>query len=941
MDIWMDMTNSLQTWKSGVVGIIRAELELARNLKKIYPNIRFSICKENGFVEVSSESLNWLWNSDSVTDAYLIAMDRVNNNNKSKADKQQTMTVPLSNAYKFSDSRRERLREAGRVFIANKSPILKPICNLGFNIVFKPIEFASVVRTNSKRYKRTKELTKAHNFKQVDTNKEYKYPYNDNDVIFSCGWYTSNKEYMFSKVKSQTRNISLVYLVYDIIPVKLGTEQFYDSDTFRKYLNWIANNCDSIIYGGKTAKRDAEKYFIQNDLPIPNGIPIKFGTEIFKSVNKISDDEVITRLGVQRDFLITVGSIEPRKNYDTLYKAYTILLDKYNRKDIPQLVIVGGAYQGSNILDCIKIDPRIKDKIIMLRPTDEELDILYRKCKFALLPSLYEGWSLTLPEALSYGKLCICSDVDPLREIADEITYFVDAENPFEWARTIKDFSDNCDNVKKYEDIIKTSWKNTTWRDSADMVLQILLDIINRKTNGTSKDIYYDLTLTWHSCFTNAYVSGILRTQLILARLLSKKIPQMKFIAITPNGFINIDKNSLNELLSNGDIDEAFKKSKKSIIECEPSKTDEKLTKVKTIINQNSDAFWLFCSVLPEKIQSRVVRLGRQVKKDSLQRSSNNEIPKIGYDLGTPSFKKDDIILTTGTGYNLECYPTLKYWKEKIGFKFIQLVYDYTPILIPQTHLKQTCEFYTLFLENTALLSDSILYGGATALRDGEKYCRDNNLPIKPGYPIKFGSNIVNNKDKKIDDSKVLENLGISGSYTLTVGSIEMRKNHETLYKAYLYMLDESNDTVPQMVFAGYPGWKTQEFLEILRKDKRVKDKIIIVTPTDEEMEVLYRNCLFTILASMYEGWSLTLPESLNYGKFCIASDVDPLKEIGLDFIDYVHPFDTKKWAEKILYYAQNLDELKKREAKIASEWHSISWDECAEQVVGILENIS
>ena len=166
----------------------------------------------------------------------------------------------------------------------------------------------------------------------------------------------------------------------------------------------------------------------------------------------------------------------------------------------------------------------------------------------------------------------------------------------------------------------------------------------------------------------------------------------------------------------------------------------------------------------------------------------------------------------------------------------------------------------------------------------------------------------------------------------MAVGTIELRKNHEVLYQSYIDMMSKYED-LPQMIFCGYPGWKTQEFCSMLQRDERVKDKIIMISPSDEELDVLYKNCLFTILASLYEGWSLTLPESLNYGKFCIASDVEPLREIGKEFIDYVNPYDICGWSEKIMYYYNNREELARRTECINSKWHSISWKECAEQV--------
>lgn len=78
MAIWMDLTNSLRIFKGRVVGIIRAELEIAKNLHDIDSNIRFSICTGNGFREVKFSELEWLWNADSVSDAYIRHFKRFN-----------------------------------------------------------------------------------------------------------------------------------------------------------------------------------------------------------------------------------------------------------------------------------------------------------------------------------------------------------------------------------------------------------------------------------------------------------------------------------------------------------------------------------------------------------------------------------------------------------------------------------------------------------------------------------------------------------------------------------------------------------------------------------------------------------------------------------------------------------------------------------------------
>ena len=64
----------------------------------------------------------------------------------------------------------------------------------------------------------------------------------------------------------------------------------------------------------------------------------------------------------------------------------------------------------------------------------------------------------------------------------------------------------------------------------------------------------------------------------------------------------------------------------------------------------------------------------------------------------------------------------------------------------------------------------------------------------------------------------------------------------------------------------------------------------------------------------------MTLPESLNYGKFCLTSDTPSLREIGEDIVDYANPYNPVEWAEKIEFYMNNSDALKDRENKIKNK---------------------
>ncbi len=933
MALWMDMTNSLKVWQGGVVGIVRAELEIAKNLKRIYPELK--ICADEpgkGIKEIPEEKLEWLWDADSVVDAYLIAMERTHlikeeSNKETVKETEQDTEMPagLRNAYAYSDSRLRRM-ERGANLIKEQTPkLLRPFGYLLFGLAYIPVKGYSSARVFLRNRKEKKIQPKAASGAAVEK-EEFYHPFQEGDTAFSVGWYTSNKEEQFSKVKAELSNFYLVYLVYDLIIIKEGTTQFYpEREEFRRYFEWITNNCDMVLYGGKTAQTDAENYQRKKGLRVPQGDYIKFGADVREQHSKLSATEVLKKFDIQKPYILTVGSIEPRKNHEVLYKAYSVLASEKRLEGMPEIIIVGGEYRCENFRDAVRLDPKIKGKIKILHPNDEELDVLYQNCLFVVLPTLYEGWSLTLPEALGYGKLCLTSDVPPLREVGENFVEYVDALNPVAWAEVICKYAGDRELIRQKEELIKREWKKVTWSDSANKILDALKNLDRSDRKGT---LYYDLSLVWSLSFSGAHVSGILRTTLILARYLAHIFPQMHFFALsTVRGYIEINRKMIADILGVQNIEESFEHVRYALMNAQGNReTDSDKAKMGAEIKE---AAWLMCSILPQKMQKSILKK---------RYGGNSPTEEKGW-LEVP-FHKNDMIFSAGTGYDIKIYDELLRVKEEIGFRFVQLIYDFTPVLLPQVHRKETIEYYLPFLEYSSKLSDVVFYGGETAMRDGIAYQKENNLPVREGRAIRFGSNIVAaKKENKQADKDILKGLGVTGAFIIAVGSIEVRKNHETLYLAYLRMM-ETEEELPQLIFVGYPGWKTEELIRTICSDERIWDKILIRTPSDEQLDVLYRHCMFTVLASHYEGWSLTLPESLNYGKFCIASKVEPLMEIGKDFIDYVQPWDVAGWAEKILYYFSHPEVLKEREAYIEKEWHAVSWEECAEQVAKELRNL-
>ena len=917
MIIWMDLTNTLTVWKSGVVGIVRTELEIARWWLNVEdPCIRF--CRFDGirYIEVPKRELSWLKQSESVADAY---QDRFKIQNRSKGVSKSSIASAcegLKKAYSLSPSRLVRLASGIKcgidgIFSEECGKIIKLNLAKAYHIIQR------VRKLSSKRKQKVCSLTEKDSGDRPI--------FDQDDVLFSCGWMYSGKEGYIETIRSSGIDLKVVYLIYDIIIIKKGLSHLYTKlqNGFSEYIKWVSRNCDFVLYGGNTAKVDTENYLAVNGLRVPNGIAVKFGSNFYSNNQGISASPIKDLVGVP--FIICVGSIEPRKNYKTLYNAYCILAQTQKHQDIPRLVIIGKNIDEFELVDQITSNPATKELIEILQPSDSELVWLYENCEFVLVPSLYEGWSLTLPEALNYKKPCLCSHVAPLMEVAGSVVKYIPPLDEKVWAEEILNFHQSKSLRDEYSEKVKNNWNGITWKEcSLDILSKIRTNIPCAKTQ-----IYYDLTLLVNSYLSKSYVSGILRTQLILARQISRLYPDLRFFSIT-NRFVEFYREDLPNILGNTPIDTAYELDKNRILSkiygSSTQNSSPKITRWMLL----KEAYWFITSAMPITLQKLAIKI-YQKKKAAIRNKyfrTNNTTSL------TIPFKAGDIILNTG----FFDFTKVKEFEELHSlkkFKYVQLIYDFTPIIVPQTHTTETNDYYVHFLKHCRNLADHIVYGGHTAECDGIKFEKEKNLKHIPSSYIEFGSDIVAEENQ--EEVQNVRGINIKEPFILTVGSIEARKNHEILYRAYLQLLEKHQENLPKLIICGYPGWKTEDFLLRLDADTRFKNLIFHFSPTDTELKLLYQNCIFTVLPSLYEGWSLTLPESLNYKKFCIASDTPPLKEIGRNFIDYANPYSSTEWAEKIYFYANNKERLEEKEKFIQECWKPVTWTDCANKLLNQL----
>lgn len=256
------------------------------------------------------------------------------------------------------------------------------------------------------------------------------------------------------------------------------------------------------------------------------------------------------------------------------------------------------------------------------------------------------------------------------------------------------------------------------------------------------------------------------------------------------------------------------------------------------------------------------------------------------------------------------------------GVRTILCCYDLIPLLFPHLSYDQTAIRFPRYLSQLADAADTILCISESTRNDFEAFVARAGAARPRLVTIRLGTD-----GRSLSSGTYDLRHQIPRDYILYVSTLERRKNHETLYKAYVTIHRSLGKVPPVCVLVGAKGWGVEDALADMTLDPRVKDDFLILNRvSDGELQWLYENCLFTVFPSLYEGWGLPVAESLRNEKFVLASNRSSIPEAGGAFAEYIEPWDVAGWAARIMAYTEDRDQLREREERIRSEYSPPTW---------------
>ncbi|MEN8098250.1 MAG: glycosyltransferase family 1 protein [Chloroflexota bacterium] len=246
-------------------------------------------------------------------------------------------------------------------------------------------------------------------------------------------------------------------------------------DQLREYLNRAVphsvDRSDHILADSKSTRQD----LIDLWGTLPEKVTVLYpGIDSHFQPVTDSDEQKRIRIKYKLDthpFILSIGTLQPRKNYKMLIRAFRQLSTEF-----PELVLVIGGGPGWKYQD-ILLEPEvmgIKDKVRFIGfVADEDLPTLMSTCSIFAMPSLYEGFGLPVLEAMACGVPVITSNISSLPEVAGDAAVTVHPHDQDQLAQALYLMLSDQD---RRHDAIRKGFKQASrfsWEQSARQLLSI------------------------------------------------------------------------------------------------------------------------------------------------------------------------------------------------------------------------------------------------------------------------------------------------------------------------------------------------------------------------------------------------------------------------------------------------------------------------------------
>jgi glycosyltransferase involved in cell wall biosynthesis len=194
-------------------------------------------------------------------------------------------------------------------------------------------------------------------------------------------------------------------------------------------------------------------------------------------------------------------------------------------------------------------------------------------------------------------------------------------------------------------------------------------------------------------------------------------------------------------------------------------------------------------------------------------------------------------------------------------------------------------------------------------------------------------------RPKETDILAMQAQLGLRRPYFITVGTVEPRKDHQTLLRAFEQVHSQHGNV--SLVIVGRQGWLAEEIMKSIQTAAESLPVYHLQGIRDNMLPALYAGSTALVYPSRYEGFGLPLLEAMESGTAVISSNTDALTEVGGDAALYAPVQDAGTLSQHML---DLLADPSRRESLIQAGFKrsaSFTWDEAAQRHMSVYREVA
>lgn len=305
--------------------------------------------------------------------------------------------------------------------------------------------------------------------------------FRENDIYFLPGaWW--HKEFDLSSVKKTKKMGCLfVVLIHDIIPITHS--RFFNPEhaqAFERIFVPVCELADLLVANSAYTSSELNHYFekvgLRGDRKKITHFKLGFDLDLIANNERAIRNNLKDIFHKNRPY-ISVGTVEPRKNYPFLLDVFDQLW--LQGKNTSLCIIGKYGWKADDLVSRIRSHERYNVNLFWFEDLqDTELEFCYQNAKALIYPSIIEGFGLPLVESLSHGCSVMASDIPVFHEIGGDRCAYFSLDSTNQLCELILQFeaSGKLPNVVRGISIFK--WNS--WQESTEELFSIILENLRK-----------------------------------------------------------------------------------------------------------------------------------------------------------------------------------------------------------------------------------------------------------------------------------------------------------------------------------------------------------------------------------------------------------------------------------------------------------------------------